>query len=433
RAAVLFVAALGSLTAAGCPMPGTFAHDSFGPPLPTNASAEQIVARVNSNIERLTAWRSNDVGISGQSMPVHLGGQIAVERPRNFRLTAGILNMDEEADFGSNNQWFWFWVKRANANGQPSYVYQARHEDVPNSEMLSQIPFQPDWLMEALGVVPIDAQHVTLHGDAAAGFVNLISERLSPSGQMVKKVIRVDVRRGIVVSHSLHDINGNLIAQARLEQHMRDRATGVVLPHLIALEWPQANLKIKLEIGQIEVNPTTIPPKNWEVPRKPLSPPFDIGALNRRHSQFADGRPAAANRGERVAPASAEAAGPSYSSGPPDQFGAPSPVATGRRPSAAGTTTGSWPEADGSNEWNQPMQPASVSAPGQARLPAGPLDTDAMVTASKAPAANAPQSAAADNPFSDPPPAASVTPTPARPPGTPTPTSPGTNSGNPFD
>ena len=86
--------------------------------------------RVNTNIDRLWAWRSNDVRISGQSMPVHLGGQIAVERPRNFRLTAGILGMDEEADFGSNTDWFWFWVKRGSAHGQPSYVYQARHEDV---------------------------------------------------------------------------------------------------------------------------------------------------------------------------------------------------------------------------------------------------------------------------------------------------------------
>ncbi len=211
-----------------------------------------------------------------------------MERPRNFRLTAGILGMDEEADFGSNNDWFWFWVKRGNANGQPSYVYQARHEDVPNSQMLSQIPFQPDWLMEALGVVPIDAQHVTLQPEPSGQIVNLISERLSPSGQTVKKVIRVDLRRGVVLSQSLHDMDGMLIARARLDRHVLDKTSGIVMPHLIALEWPQAQLQINLEIGQIDVNPTTIPPRNWEVPKKsPYYPAFDIGAMSRKQSQIA--------------------------------------------------------------------------------------------------------------------------------------------------
>src|ERR1700722_429172 len=148
------------LTAAGCTIPAPFTRNDLGPSLPSNASAEEVVRRVNTNIDRLWAWRSNDVRISGPSMPVHLSGQIAVERPRNFRLTAGILGMDEEADFGSNTDSFWFWVKRANARVERSYVSQARHEDVANSQMLSQIPFQPDWLMEALGVVPIDAHQL---------------------------------------------------------------------------------------------------------------------------------------------------------------------------------------------------------------------------------------------------------------------------------
>ncbi len=58
--------------------------------------------------------------ISGRSLPVHLTGHIAVAQPRNFRLTAGALGMTDEADFGSNAEWFWFWVRR----GQPNYVFR---------------------------------------------------------------------------------------------------------------------------------------------------------------------------------------------------------------------------------------------------------------------------------------------------------------------
>ncbi len=51
------------------------------------------------------------------------------------------------------------------------------------------------------------------------------------------------------------------------------------MPHLISLEWPQAGLQINLELGQIEINPTTVPPRIWEVPNKePLYASYDIGA-----------------------------------------------------------------------------------------------------------------------------------------------------------
>jgi hypothetical protein len=371
-------------------------------------------------------------------MPVHLGGQIAVERPRNFRLTANVLGMDEEADFGSNTDWFWFWVKRANARGKPSYVYQARHEDVANSQMLSQIPFQPDWLMEALGVVPIDAQHVTLHSEERSGqYVNLISERLSPSGQTVKKVIRVDLHRGLVLSHSLYDINGALIARAWLDQHFRDKPTGIVLPHLIALEWPQANLKIKLEIGQIDVNPTTIPPRNWQVPKKdPYYPAFDIGALSRKHTQMADGASVLSGQygqPRQVGQVDTASGAVSAPSDPPGQFGAPSPLANpGRSAVGAGKNSGQWPETNGAGEWNQPMQSPSGASPGRVLMDASPFDGDPAEVSAKTTPANPSKRATTSDPFGDPAPA-SGSQTPARPaPASPSSNSSGSNSGDRF-
>ena len=109
-----------SCAAAGCSMSLPFARNDLGPALPENAGVEEVVQRVNANIEHLQAWRRRDLRISGRSLPVHLTGHIAVERPRNFRLTAGALGMTDEADFGSNADWFWFWVRR----GQPNYVFR---------------------------------------------------------------------------------------------------------------------------------------------------------------------------------------------------------------------------------------------------------------------------------------------------------------------
>jgi hypothetical protein len=336
--------------------------------------------------------------------------------------------MDEEADFGSNSDWFWFWVKRGNANGQPSYVYQAKHEDVQNSQMLSQIPFQPDWLMEALGVIPINPQHVTLHPEPHGQIVNLISDLLSPSGQSVKKVIRVDLRHGIVLSHSLHDVNGNLIARARLDKHIPDKATGIPMPHLIVLEWPQADLKINLEINQIDVNPTSIPPQNWVVPRKPYYPAFDIGARARRAAQIAG----ATNAPTRDADASAAAPA---TDGPPSDFGAPSPVshASGQTSSPRSKNAGAWPESPGGEEWSKPIEGTPSASVGKSRANGNPLDRDlATQSPANVPAARGPS---ADDPFLNPATSAGTA-SPVRVPSasvSPTPGSPSRNSGDPFE
>jgi hypothetical protein len=280
---LLWAVSLANLAACGCASTFSFGRNDFGPSLSKDAGVAQVVGRVNTNIERLQSWRSSDVQISGSRLPVRLAGQIAVERPRSFRLLATALGM-EEADFGSNAEWFWFWVKR----NEPNYVFQARHADLEHSQLFSEIPFQPDWLMEALGVVPLDAQSMTLHADPNQWpAANLISERLSPSGQVVKRVIRVDMRRGVVLGHSLHDVNGNLIAKATLSDHKVDSASGIALPHTILLEWPGASLSIKLSIGRIDVNPTSIPARVWAVPNKPGYLAFDLGARlpkRRRHT-----------------------------------------------------------------------------------------------------------------------------------------------------
>jgi hypothetical protein len=348
-----YVAAAGGslivLAAVGCSISLPFARNELGPALPDNAGVEEVVRRVNANIERLQAWRSSDLRISGRSLPVHLTGHIAVEHPRNFRLTAGALGMTDEADFGSNAEWFWFWVRR----GQPNYVFRARHDDMEHSAALTQaIPFQPDWLIEALGVVPIDPKQVTrMEPGETHQTVNLISELLSPSGQPVQKVIRVDSRHGVVLGHYLYDANRRLIAKADLGKHALEN--GVIMPHLISLEWPQAGLQINLELGQIEINPTTVPPRIWEVPNKePLYASYDIGARTRSRTRRDNGPRAGHVRLGTGGPSAAREGGSA-------DFDAPSPAAEGEISPAVGRASS---DRDNGVEWSKPIE-SSQAAP----------------------------------------------------------------------
>ena len=289
----------------------------------------------------------------GRSLPVHLTGNIAVERPRNFRLTAGTLGMTEEADFGSNPDWFWFWIRRS----QPPFVFRARHDDMQHSEMLRQaIPFQPDWLIEALGVVPIDPKQVTrMDPGENHQTVNLISELLSPSGQPVQKVIRVDQRHGVVLGHYLYDANQRLIAKADLGNHQVDQQSGVIMPHLISLEWPQAGLQISLELGQIDINPA-IPARIWEVPNKePMYPSRDIGAATRTKNNPDQGTQ---TKREHAAPDNSGIYGDASDVG----FGNPRNPKNGKTP----------PNSDNGTLWSKPLEASSSeSDPGLTQTSAG--------------------------------------------------------------
>ena len=257
-ACVLFAVAL-----PGCPMTSWLRQDAdFGPPLPTGVGKDELVNRLNENIARLFAWRSTDVQIQARSgLPLKLSANLAVESPRNFRLRVSSVAGDE-ADFGSNGERFWFWMRRSD----PNRVFTARHDQLDEVQRRVPIPFQPDWLMEVLGVIPIEASLYTLeHSDPEGRTVTLVSERLTPSGQPVRRVILVDARHGLVLGHSLYDATGKLIAKAALKDHQLDAVSQVILPHRIDLDWPNAGLAMTMHIGKnVEINPHGLPEAMWQ-------------------------------------------------------------------------------------------------------------------------------------------------------------------------
>lgn len=243
--------------------------------LPSNASAEQIVAHLNQNANRLTSWRATSVNISARGAAMSVGAMIAVEAPRNFRLIAKPPVGGPEVDLGSNDGNFWFWNKRA----EEKYVFTARHDEELGRQRRFPIPFQPDWIMEAMGVVAIDGEQIRMEpGPPRSNTIRLVSDRVSPSGQPVRKVTVVDPCHGVVREHVLYSANGQLIARAVLSGHFRDRTTQVVLPARIDLEWPQAQMALTMRLGQIEVNPPHLPAQTWAVPDYPGYEVFDLNA-----------------------------------------------------------------------------------------------------------------------------------------------------------
>lgn len=231
---------------------------------------EEVVDHLNRNVSKLHAWQANNVKIRVNNLP-GLSGSLVVEEGQHLRMVVNSL-AGHEMDMGSNNDVFWIWAKRM----EPSYVY-CRHEQIDVARQSLGVPFEPQWLMQALGVAPIDTQNLTMQIDAAGKHARLVQPLLTAHGQPLQKVMVVDLEHGVITEHCITDARGHKIAVARLDDFRRDKASGAVLPHRVRLDWPQNQMSMVMNMGEVDINPASIPDQIWEMPQMRGVQVVDLG------------------------------------------------------------------------------------------------------------------------------------------------------------
>lgn len=270
RCRLLFVMLTLLAFAAGCSSTRNWFGARSAAPVPCiiaeDATARQIVMHLNDNTRKLHGWRTTRAKIATHgSLVPKADATIVVESPRNFRLVAANPMGGKEVDLGSNSDQFWFWVRR----NEEKQVVVASHDLDPERMRKFPFPFQPDWILETMGVIEInpDEELALEPGPPGKDFVKLIANRTSPQGFKVRKVTVVDRRLGVIREHALYDPRNQLIAKAGLSQHIRDQRSDVLIPTRIELEWPQAQVGLTMTLSEVEVNPAHYPQKTWTLPR----------------------------------------------------------------------------------------------------------------------------------------------------------------------
>ena len=265
-------------TLPGCALKEWFVRKTAPPPrvLMSDATPQQILEHLNNERARLVSWRSTDVRIKVRGEGVvapSLSANISVESPRNLRFSARSLR-GTEVDFGSNTDRFWFWMRAS----QPDIILTGSHEGL-NQQQAMPIPFPPSWLMESLGVIPIDPSSVqVLREPETPDQARLVSTEFV-QGQQVQRIMLVDLALGQIVEHALYDANNQLIANAVMED-FRQTPNGVTLPHRITLDCASAGTEMTMTVGQIEVNPQ-IPTATWQMQ---MDPSLQVVDLDRAYS-----------------------------------------------------------------------------------------------------------------------------------------------------
>ncbi|MBI2824778.1 MAG: hypothetical protein HYX69_08835 [Planctomycetia bacterium] len=250
--------------ASGASCPGFL--DPYSPALPrvlpTAPTLNDVIAVVNSNSSRIQSLYTTDAQIYVPGAPM-TWANIAIDRPRRFRLRAETRLTGPEVDVGSNDELFWFWVRRSS---QPA-VYYCRHAQFATSIARQLLPVEPAWLIDALGVASLDpaGEH---SGPIPVGQGRLrIETRLPrPEGDL-RRIMIVDDARGWVLEQHLYDAAGRPLASAIMSGHRPDPVANVILPRQVKIIWPPTRFEMTIELNNVLVNQLGGDPQQlWSMP-----------------------------------------------------------------------------------------------------------------------------------------------------------------------
>jgi hypothetical protein len=220
----------------------------------------EFVAEHNRNAERIDNLKARpSVGIAGKRLRVRADGRLAMQRPRDFKLEMDSVR-GKQADIGSNDEKFWFWVQ----NDEDKSIYWCNYSDLKSSEL--PITFQPDWIVEALGLKPItpeEAAEIRVKEGPERGTTTLIFPPIENKADTYTRVMVVanDTLR-IKEYRILAGDRQTVLAQAMVKgykEHEVDSTKTTVaskcyLPDEIQFDWKKEGLALDVAIQDVTIN-----------------------------------------------------------------------------------------------------------------------------------------------------------------------------------
>jgi len=246
------------------------------------ATVPQIMQVVNDNTARVQSLTTSNATIKAAGMPTTLRGSIALERPRRLRIQAGLALTGPEVDIGSNDELFWIWMQR----NQPPAVYFCRHDQYSASAAHQQMPIDPEWLIEALGLVTFDSEaehqgpHVRRDGNVEIRSILPAQDGVAGPMSQLQKITVIDAARGWVLQQHLYNARGERLASVIAQDHHYDAVHQVSLPQRVRVDVPASQLSLEIDLGNVQINALSGDPSLlWPMPSFPGAAPVDLALL----------------------------------------------------------------------------------------------------------------------------------------------------------
>lgn len=245
-------------------------------------SQAMLLGRLNEHSSRVRQLQAN-VALELPGTP-RLSGTLILERPNRLRLKAGVGGISEMGfDVGSNAELFWIWNKASLPGQPPPSIYYARQSDYHLVQQLASIPIDPQWIIDATGLVEFSPADVHQGPFAEGGRLKLITTRRTPTGH-VTRVSVIDPRTALILQQALYDANNRLIGYTNSTNFEYFETEKVSLPRRIEMHLfgPQGqDLKLAINASQYRINAFFgNPDQTWSMPNPDGVPLINLAEVN---------------------------------------------------------------------------------------------------------------------------------------------------------
>ena len=222
---------------------------------------DQFVAEHNRNAELIQSLDARPtIAVHSKIMKVQADGKLGMVRPQNFKLELTHMGQ-KKADIGSNDDEFWFWVQ----SEEDRSIYWCNYNDLESSAL--SVTYQPDWIMEALGLKPItpeEADSIRVQKTDNPDLSAVVFPPAKSRGESYQRVMivsnytrRVKEYRICVVGHIETMLTQAVIPGYRdfdIEKSESGAFQRVYLPDKLRLEWKRDQLALDVALKDVIVN-----------------------------------------------------------------------------------------------------------------------------------------------------------------------------------
>ncbi len=215
--------------------------------------------RNSDSIESLEARPTVAVAM-GRLFQARADGKMALERPRNFKLVLEAQGV-QQADLGSNDSEFWFWL--TSEKQDQKWIYWCSYRDLESSEL--PVTYQPDWIIEAMGLKSITAEETgaiqVRRGES--GTMRLVFPPTRDRGEPYTREMLVSTTDRRIRKLQIYSAGPPrvLIAEAIPSEYQTypigsgSAGETCFLPQRLRLEWKRERLVLDVAVGrEMQVN-----------------------------------------------------------------------------------------------------------------------------------------------------------------------------------
>lgn len=227
-------------------------------------SSTELVGYLNRQAGLLKSISYDDVRAVASEGGKEIGtlndSSLYSSQPRNFRLIGAHALAGTMIDIGSNDREFWLYAKPI---GRDNYFY-CSHDAFAKGDVKFPIPFDTDWVMQALGMAEYDpaGQYEVKPNKEQAAYV-LYQQTKTRTGLPVVKATVFnanweDGKKPAVRKHVIYDQKDPYkpIASAEVVAAKTVPMGGgyVQIPTEVILDWPQQQFRMTMKLGKERVN-----------------------------------------------------------------------------------------------------------------------------------------------------------------------------------